>query len=72
MKHPVTSPDVPLIAEADDLALKFYDSACDDLEPEVMRLLALDADESLDALDALTARERRSLPSAFQLLADRV
>jgi hypothetical protein len=69
MKHPVTSPDVPLIAEADDLALKFYDSACDDLEPEVMRLLALDADESLDAL---TARERRSLPSAFQLLADRV
>ena len=69
MKHPVTSPDVPLIAEADDLALKFYDSACDNLEPEVMRLLALDADESLDAL---TARERRSLPSAFQLLADRV
>ena len=56
LEPPITAPDERLIAEADDLALKFYETACDELEPEVMRLLALEADdESFDALGALKA-----------------
>jgi hypothetical protein len=55
MEDPIASPGSPLIAEADDLAVQFYEIACDDLEPEAMRLLAHDAAESLaDVLDALT------------------
>ena len=58
VEHPVPSPDKRVIAEADDLAVQAYESACDDLEPEVMRLLTREADESLiDLLDVLTAEE---------------
>ena len=58
VEHPVPSPDKRFLAEADDLAVQAYESACDDLEPEVMRLLTREADESLiDVLDALTAEE---------------
>ena len=54
----MTSPGSPLIAEADDLAGQFYEIACDDLEPEAMRLLARDAAEIIGAvLDALIAGE---------------
>jgi hypothetical protein len=58
VEHPLPSPDKRFMAEADDLAVQSYEIACDDLEPEVMRLLTLEADESLiDLLDALTAEE---------------
>ena len=58
MEDPIASPGVPLIAEADDLAGQFYEIACDDLEPEAMRLLAHDAAEIIGAdLDALMAGE---------------
>jgi hypothetical protein len=58
MEDPMTSPGVSLITEADDLAVQFYEIACDDLEPEAMRLLARDAAEIIGAvLDALIAGE---------------
>ena len=60
-------PGVPLIAEADDLAGQFYETACDDLEPEAMRLLARDAAEIIVAvLDALIAGEEEGLGSALE------
>jgi len=58
VEHPLLSPDKRFMAEADALAVQSYEIACDDLEPEVMRLLTLEGDESLiDLLDALTAEE---------------
>ena len=58
VEHPLPSPDRRFLAEADDLAVQAYEIACDDLEPEVMRLLTHEADESLiDLLDALIAVE---------------
>ena len=57
-EYSIASPGVPLIAEADDLAGQFYEIACDDLEPEAMRLLARDAAEIIGAvLGALIAGE---------------
>ena len=66
-----TTLDRSLITEADDLASEFYEIACDDLEPEAMRLLAFDAAESFgEVLDALTARGQEGLswggPSPWQ------
>ena len=67
-----TTLDRSLITEADDLASEFYEIACDDLEPEAMRLLALDAAESFgEVLDALTARGQEGLSGVVQPLADR-
>ena len=58
VEHSLPSPDKRFLAEADDLAVQAYEIACDDLEPEVMRLLTREADESLiDLLDTLTAEE---------------
>jgi len=58
VEHPLPSPDKRVMAEADDLAVQAYETACDDLEPEVMRLLTREADESfIEVLDALTAVE---------------
>jgi hypothetical protein len=58
MEYPMALPGAPLIAEADDLAVQFYEIACDDLEPEAMRLLAREAAEIIGAvLDALIAGE---------------
>ena len=58
VEHSLPSPDKRVMAEADDLAVQAYEIACDDLEPEVIRLLTREADESLiDLLDALMAEE---------------